>query len=90
MLNTDAWGEFLKMQGPAIQSLMGNYLEQSATAFLEMQQQMHKQTRSMMGTFPFPDFAAAKPFAQSQRNDAAGGAADDLASHDGGGKKDGA
>ena len=42
MLNPDAWGEFLKMQGPAIQGLMGSYLEQSANAFLEMQQQLQK------------------------------------------------
>ena len=52
------------MQGPAIQGLMGSYLEQSANAFLEMQQQMQKQTRNLFGNFPFPNFAAASnPFA---------------------------
>ncbi len=61
MLNTDAWTEFLKMQGPAIQGLMGRYLEQSASAFLEMQQQMQKQTRNLFGTFAFPNFTA-NPF----------------------------
>src|SRR5215467_1030502 len=45
MLNTEAWSEFLKMQGPAMQGLMGRYLEQSANAFLEMQQQLQQQTR---------------------------------------------
>src|SRR5687767_4659257 len=39
MMSPDAWSEFLKMQGPSIQGLMGNYLEQSASAFLDMQQQ---------------------------------------------------
>src|SRR3954454_19851350 len=29
MLNSDAWSDFVKMQGPAIQGLMGRYLEQS-------------------------------------------------------------
>lgn len=59
MLNTEAWGEFVKMQGPAIQGLMGRYLEQSAQAFLEMQQQLQQQTRNLFGGFPFPNFGAA-------------------------------
>ena len=59
MLNTEAWNEFVKMQGPAIQGLMGRYLEQSANAFVEMQQQMQNQTRNMFGGFPFPGFGGA-------------------------------
>ncbi|MCC7486221.1 MAG: polyhydroxyalkanoate synthesis repressor PhaR [Burkholderiales bacterium] len=58
MLNAQAWTEFLRMQGPAMQGLMGRYLEQSANAFLEMQQQLQQQTRNIFGSFPFPDFAA--------------------------------
>ena len=61
MINTDGWTEFLKLQGPAIQSLMGCYLEQSGSAFLDMQKQMQKQTRNLFGTFAFPDFTA-NPF----------------------------
>ncbi len=53
MLNPDAYSQFVKMQGPAIQGLMSNYLEQSANAFLDMQQQMQKQARNMFGGFPF-------------------------------------
>jgi polyhydroxyalkanoate synthesis repressor PhaR len=56
MLNPDAWNEFVKMQGPAIQGLMGRYLEQSANAFLEMQNQMQNQTRNLFGGFPFAGF----------------------------------
>lgn len=58
MLNADAWSEFLKMQGPTMQGLMGRYLEQSANAFLEMQQQLQRQTQSMFGNFPFSGFTA--------------------------------
>lgn len=58
MLNSEAWGEFVKMQGPAIQGLMGRYLEQSAQAFLEMQQQLQQQTRNLFSGFPFPGFGA--------------------------------
>lgn len=56
MLNPDAWNEFVKMQGPAIQGLMGRYLEQSANAFLDMQNQMQTQTRNLFGNFPFAGF----------------------------------
>jgi polyhydroxyalkanoate synthesis repressor PhaR len=58
MLNADAWSEFIKMQGPAMQGLMGRYLEQSASAFMEMQQQLQQQTRNLFGGFPFPGFPA--------------------------------
>jgi hypothetical protein len=56
MLSADAWSEFVKMQGPAIQGLMGTYLDQSANAFMEMQQQLQSQTRNLFGNFPFPNF----------------------------------
>jgi polyhydroxyalkanoate synthesis repressor PhaR len=61
MLNADAWSEFIKMQGPAIQGLMGRYLEQSASAFMEMQQQLQQQTRNLFGNFPFPNFSGTGP-----------------------------
>lgn len=61
MLNSDAWSEFVKMQGPAIQGLMGSYLEQSANAFMEMQQQLQQQTRSLFSNFPFPNFGGVAP-----------------------------
>jgi polyhydroxyalkanoate synthesis repressor PhaR len=53
MLNAEAWSQFVKMQGPTIQGLMSSYLEQSATTFLDMQQQLQKQARSIFGNFPF-------------------------------------
>jgi polyhydroxyalkanoate synthesis repressor PhaR len=71
MLNTDAWGQFVKMQGPAIQGLMTSYLEQSAQAFLEMQQQLQKQARNLFGTFPFAGFA--QPAGEPQGEAAPGG-----------------
>lgn len=90
ILNADAWSEFLKMQGPAIQGLMGSYLEQSANAFLEMQQQMQKQTRNIFGAFPFPNFAAGgNPFAQAQEK-SSGAPPGNSPPENEGGKKDGA
>jgi polyhydroxyalkanoate synthesis repressor PhaR len=61
MLNSETWSEFVKMQGPAIQGLMGRYLEQSASAFLEMQNQLQQQSRNLFTNFPFPGFPGAKP-----------------------------
>ena len=61
ILGADAWSEFIKMQGPAMQGLMGSYLEQSANAFMEMQQNLQQQTRNLFGNFPFPNFTAGAP-----------------------------
>jgi polyhydroxyalkanoate synthesis repressor PhaR len=59
MINPEAWSEFVKMQGPALQGFMSRYLEQSANAFMEMQQQLQQQTRNIFGGFPFANFGAA-------------------------------
>lgn len=53
MLNPEAWAEFVKMQGPAMQGLMSNYIEQSASAFLQMQNQFQQQTRDLFSRMPF-------------------------------------
>jgi polyhydroxyalkanoate synthesis regulator protein len=36
-----------------IQGMMSNYIEQSKTLFMQMQEQMQNQTKNMFGTFPF-------------------------------------
>lgn len=59
MLNSETWNEFVKMQGPAMQGLMSRYLEQSASTFLDMQNQLTTQTRNLWGNFPFPGFPGA-------------------------------
>ena len=56
MLTPDVWKQFLQMQAPGMQGMIGNYLEQSAKVFLEMQEQMRKQARGMFGAFQFPGF----------------------------------
>ena len=74
MLNSESWGQFVKMQGPAIQGLMTSYLEQSAQAFLEMQQQLQKQARNLFGAFQFPTFPSPFPANQDEAKPASGGA----------------
>jgi len=58
MLTPDLWKQFMQMQAPAMQGMLGNYLEQSAKLFMDMQQRMQDQTRGLFSAFPFPNFAA--------------------------------
>lgn len=56
MLTPELWKQFMQMQAPAMQGMLGNYLEQSAKLFIDMQQRMQDQTRGMFTAFPFPTF----------------------------------
>ena len=58
LLTPELWKQFMQMQAPAMQGMLGNYLEQSAKLFMDMQQRMQDQTRGMFTSFPFPNFAA--------------------------------
>ncbi len=55
-VNQDLWNQFVTFQGPAMQSLISTYMDQSRTMFLQMQQQLQNQTRNMFAGFPFPGF----------------------------------
>ena len=50
---TELWSQFLSFQGPAMQSMMSAYMEQSKTMFQQMQEQLQSQTRNMLSGFPF-------------------------------------
>lgn len=66
-LNPDWWNQFLSFQGPAMQSLVSTYMEQSRNMFMQMQEQLQNQTRNMLSGFPsFAGFgdAPAAPAAQ--------------------------
>ena len=56
LLTPELWKQFMQMQAPAMQGMLGNYLEQSARLFMDMQQRMQDQTRGMFSAFPFPGF----------------------------------
>ena len=60
MLTPDLWKQFMQMQAPAMQGMLGNYLEQSAKLFMDMQQRMQDQTRGIFAAFPFPNFSASQ------------------------------
>jgi polyhydroxyalkanoate synthesis repressor PhaR len=58
-LSQDLWAQFLNFQGPALQSMMGTYIEQSKKMFLQMQEQIESQTRNMFSGFQFPNYNLA-------------------------------
>jgi len=52
-LNTEMWNQFMNIQGPMMQGMMNNYIDQSKNLFLQMQEQMQNQSKSLFGAFPF-------------------------------------
>jgi polyhydroxyalkanoate synthesis repressor PhaR len=58
MFNTGLWSEFMKFQGPAMQNVMSNYLEQSTGMYLDMQNRMQEQAKQMFSGFGFPGYVA--------------------------------
>ncbi len=53
-LTPDIWAQFFQAQGPVMQGMMGNYLEQSANMFLDMQTRMQNQARGILSNIaPF-------------------------------------
>jgi polyhydroxyalkanoate synthesis repressor PhaR len=50
-LTPEMWARFMTMQSPMLQGLMGSYVEQSKNVFLQMQEQMQKNTEQVLGAF---------------------------------------
>jgi polyhydroxyalkanoate synthesis repressor PhaR len=50
-LSPELWSQFMGLQSPVMQSLMGKNLEQTKNLFTQMQEQMQKQTEQMLGSF---------------------------------------
>ncbi len=77
-LSPEIWAQFFKAQGPIMQGMMGNYLDQSANMFVDMQAQMQKQARDIFGNLtpfasktepePSPADEPAEPAAKPRRS----------------------
>ncbi len=79
--NPGLWGDFMKFQGPALQKMMGEYLESGASMFMQMQEQMKEQAKSAEGAEAEPlqentaepvEADLAKPQPKSRRKPATG------------------
>jgi polyhydroxyalkanoate synthesis repressor PhaR len=62
----DMWTQFMSLQGPAMQSMMQAYMEQSQKMFAQFQDQMQSQARNVFSGFSFPGF----PQPQAPKGDA--------------------
>jgi polyhydroxyalkanoate synthesis repressor PhaR len=60
--NEDMWKQFMSFQAPAMQNLVSAYLEQSRNVFMQMQEQLQNQTRTMFSGFAFPGFPGMTGF----------------------------
>ncbi|MFS2002074.1 polyhydroxyalkanoate synthesis repressor PhaR [Duganella sp. CT11-25] len=49
----EMWTQFMNVQGPMMQGMMNNYIDQSKSLFVQMQEQMQNQSKNIFGTFPF-------------------------------------
>ena len=45
----EVWAQFMSAQSPMVQGLMGNLADPSRSLFVQMQEQMQKQTEQMLG-----------------------------------------
>ena len=50
-LTPETWTQFLAMQPPVLQGMIGGSMEQSKAMLAQMQEQMEKQTGQMLGAF---------------------------------------
>ena len=55
----DLWAQFLNFQGPALQSMMGAYVDQSKKMFEQMEEQLEGHTRNMFTGFKLPSYGAS-------------------------------
>jgi polyhydroxyalkanoate synthesis repressor PhaR len=56
----ELWAQFMNLQGPAMQSLMQAYIEQSQKMFAQFQEQMQNQARNMFSGLSFPGFPGSQ------------------------------
>ena len=50
-MSPEMWSQFMSLQSPVLQGVINNNLEQSKNLFVQMQEQMQKQTEQMLGSF---------------------------------------
>ena len=51
--NPELWTQFMQVQAPMVQGMMSHYIDQSKHLFVQMQEQMQQQARTMFQGFPF-------------------------------------
>jgi len=59
--NPELWTQFMQVQAPMVQGMMSHYIDQSKQMFVQMQEQMQNQARTMWPGFPFPGASVQPP-----------------------------
>jgi polyhydroxyalkanoate synthesis repressor PhaR len=54
----ELWTQFMQVQAPMMQGMLTHYIDQSKNLFVQMQEQMQQQARSVFQNFPFPGAGA--------------------------------
>jgi len=54
----ELWTQFMQVQTPMVQGMMSHYIDHSKNLFVQMQEQMQQQARSVFQNFTFPGSAA--------------------------------
>ncbi len=62
----EMWTQFMSVQAPMMQGMMSNYIEQSKSLFMQMQDQMQSQAKNVFGTFPFPGVNPGRETAKAE------------------------
>jgi len=57
-VQNDMWSQFMNFQGPAMQTMMSAYMDQSKKMFHQMQDQLQNQTLNMFTGIQLPGFPA--------------------------------
>jgi polyhydroxyalkanoate synthesis repressor PhaR len=57
-MQSDMWSQFMNFQGPAMQTMMTTYMDQSKKMVHQMQDQLQNQTRNMFTGIQIPGFPA--------------------------------
>ena len=66
-MNNDLWAQFLSFQAPAMQNMMGSYMEQSQKLFQQMEDQVQGQTRNLFAGLKFPNGAPSTDTDDSEK-----------------------
>ncbi|HPP46829.1 MAG TPA: polyhydroxyalkanoate synthesis repressor PhaR [Accumulibacter sp.] len=57
-MQSDLWSQFMNFQGPAMQTMMTTYMEQSRNMLHQMQDQLKSQARTLFNGIPLSGFSA--------------------------------
>jgi polyhydroxyalkanoate synthesis repressor PhaR len=57
-MQSDMWSQFMNFQGPAMQTMMSTYMDQSKKMVHQMQDQLQNQTRTMFSGIQLPGVVA--------------------------------